>query len=65
MSSQRRATMKAVNDLVPTVNACLRDMWPDVDPITGRFLNDHLAALPAARQTRCLRRRADERDLQL
>ena len=38
--------MKAVNDLVPTVNACLRDMWPDVDPITGRFLNDHLAALP-------------------
>lgn len=42
--------MKLANESVPIVNGILRDLLPDVKPITGTFLRDHIAALPTVRR---------------
>jgi Protein of unknown function (Hypoth_ymh) len=50
LSKDRRATMKAVHASLDLVNYCLRDLVPDIEPISGSFLNDNVWALPRVRR---------------
>ena len=44
-SKERRAALQAANEMVPYVNAVLREMLPDVAPICGGYVKDHVANL--------------------
>ena len=45
LSKERRATMQAVNELLPHVNAVLHELLPDIAPIDAYSLNDHVRTL--------------------
>jgi hypothetical protein len=46
LSKERRAALKAANEHLPTVNALLRALAPDLPLINAHWLNDHVAAGP-------------------
>lgn len=50
LSKERRAFMKSLNGDLKMVNYYLRDLVPDIEPIGGGFLNDHVRALPRVRR---------------
>jgi hypothetical protein len=50
LSKERRATMKAVNNLLPGVNHYLRSMAPDFELISAHYLGEHVDAQPSARR---------------
>jgi hypothetical protein len=50
LSKDRRASVKALNGSLQIVNFYLGELLPDIAPITGIFLNDHVWALPRVRR---------------
>jgi hypothetical protein len=53
-SKDRRASVKALNGNAPMVSFYLRELLPDIAPVTGTFLNDHANALPRVRRALAL-----------
>ncbi len=50
LSKDRRASVKALNGSLRMVNFYLHELLPDIAPVTGTFLNDHVWALPRVRR---------------
>ena len=50
LSKERRATIKALNERLPTVNLILQSLAPDIPLISAHYLSDHAAAWPNVRR---------------
>src|SRR5260370_32111908 len=54
LSKERRATAKAVNEHLATVNHILRTLAPDLKLINANWIRDHVAAWPQLRRALAL-----------